>query len=171
MGNAQEVPEALRKATESARRNMIQVPVLDGTLPYQVLGRYGAGSVLLMPASEGTGVIAGGPIRSVVEAFGIRNLVSKMMGSNNKTLNVYATFMALESMKSREEGIKGEVLSIKGKENAKQGIDKRISDKSNNIKEQSVGQKPKIETKPKAKKSVTKNTVKSSKKMVVKKTK
>jgi len=169
---APDVMSAIQKSISGAKKHLITIKKVGAdTIPHEIYFKYKSAAVLLKPAPEGTGVIAGGPIRSVVEAFGIRNLVSKMMGSNNKTLNVYATFMALESMKSREEGIKGEVLSINGKENAKQGIDKRISDKSNNIKEQSVGQKPKIETKPKAKKSVTKNTVKSSKKMVVKKTK
>ncbi len=103
LGKAQEVPEALRKATESARRNMIQVPVLDGTLPYQVLGRYGAGSVLLMPASEGTGVIAGGAVRAIMEAAGIRDVLSKAIGTNNPHNVIKATIAGLASLRSAEE--------------------------------------------------------------------
>ena len=103
LGKAQEVPEALRKATESARRNMIQVPVLDGTLRYQVLGRYGAGSVLLMPASEGTGVIAGGAVRAIMEAAGIRDVLSKAIGTNNPHNVIKATIAGLASLRSAEE--------------------------------------------------------------------
>ena len=103
LGKAQEVPEALRKATESSRRNMIQVPVLDGTLPYQVLGRYGAGSVLLMPASEGTGVIAGGAVRAIMEAAGIRDVLSKAIGTNNPHNVIKATIAGLASLRSAEE--------------------------------------------------------------------
>ena len=103
LGKAQEVPEALRKATESARRNMIQVPVLDGTLPYQVLGRYGAGSVLLMPASEGTGVIAGGAVRAIMEAAGIRDVLSKAIGTNNPHNVIKATIAGLASLRSAEQ--------------------------------------------------------------------
>ena len=103
LGKAREVPEALRKATESARRNMIQVPVLDGTLPYQVLGRYGAGRVLLMPASEGTGVIAGGAVRAIMEAAGIRDVLSKAIGTNNPHNVIKATIAGLASLRSAEE--------------------------------------------------------------------
>ena len=103
LGKAQGVPEALRKATQSARRNMIQVPVLDGTLPYQVLGRYGAGSVLLMPASEGTGVIAGGAVRAIMEAAGIRDVLSKAIGTNNPHNVIKATIAGLASLRSAEE--------------------------------------------------------------------
>ena len=103
LGKAQEVPEALRKATESARINMIQVPVLDGTLPYQVLGRYGAGRVLLMPASEGTGVIAGGAVRAIMEAAGIRDVLSKAIGTNNPHNVIKATIAGLASLRSAEE--------------------------------------------------------------------
>lgn len=110
LGKAQEVPEALRKATESARRNMIQVPILDGTLPYQVLGRFGAGSVLLMPASEGTGVIAGGAVRAIMEAAGIRDVLSKAIGTNNPHNVIKATIAGLASLRSAEE-----VSELRGK--------------------------------------------------------
>ncbi|MBQ4133532.1 MAG: 30S ribosomal protein S5 [Desulfovibrionaceae bacterium] len=110
LGKAQEVPEALRKATESARRNMIQVPVLDGTLPYQVLGKFGAGSVLLIPASEGTGVIAGGAVRAIMEAAGIRDVLSKAIGTNNPHNVIKATMAGLASLRSAEE-----VSELRGK--------------------------------------------------------
>ena len=110
LGKAQEVPEALRKATESAKRNMIQVPVLDGTLPYQVLGRFGAGSVLLIPASEGTGVIAGGAVRAIMEAAGIRDVLSKAIGTNNPHNVIKATMAGLASLRSADE-----VSELRGK--------------------------------------------------------
>ena len=110
LGKAQEVPEALRKATESAKRNMIQVPVLDGTLPYQVLGKFGAGSVLLIPASEGTGVIAGGAVRAIMEAAGIRDVLSKAIGTNNPHNVIKATIAGLASLRSADE-----VSELRGK--------------------------------------------------------
>ncbi len=110
LGKAQEVPEALRKATESAKRNMIQVPVLDGTLPYEVLGKFGAGSVLLIPASEGTGVIAGGAVRAIMEAAGIRDVLSKAIGTNNPHNVIKATMAGLASLRSAED-----VSELRGK--------------------------------------------------------
>ena len=110
LGKAQEVPEALRKATESAKRNMIQVPVLDGTLPYEVLGKFGAGSVLLIPASEGTGVIDGGAVRAIMEAAGIRDVLSKAIGTNNPHNVIKATMAGLASLRSAED-----VSELRGK--------------------------------------------------------
>lgn len=103
LGKAHEVPEAIRKAVEQAKKAMIQVPILNSTIPYAVLGQYGAGRVLLKPASEGTGVIAGGPVRAVVEVAGIKNVLTKCLGSHNPHNAVKATMMALKQLASPEE--------------------------------------------------------------------
>ncbi len=102
LGKAQEVPEALRKATERARKNMISVPLIEGTLPYEVLGRYGAGRVMLKPASRGTGIIAGGAVRAVMEAVGVSDVLAKAIGTNNKHNVLRATVEGLSSLRSAD---------------------------------------------------------------------
>ncbi len=97
-GKALEVPAAIKKAVMAAKRAMIKVPVIDGTIPYEVKENFGAGKVMLKPAKEGTGVIAGGAVRAVVEAAGIRDIVTKSLGSDNKINIVKATFRCLESL-------------------------------------------------------------------------
>ena len=110
LGKAQEVPEALRKATDRARKNRVQIPLLDGTLPYEVLGECGAGSVMLKPASEGTGIIAGGAVRAVMEAAGVRDVLAKAIGTNNPHNVLRATLEGLTSLRSAEE-----VSELRGK--------------------------------------------------------
>ena len=102
-GKAKEVPEAIRKGVEKAKKSMIDVPLDDRTIPYDVIGKFGAGSVLLKPASKGTGVIAGGPARAVLEAAGVGDILSKCLGSNNPHNVVKATMNALSQLKSGAE--------------------------------------------------------------------
>ena len=99
VGKAKEVPSAIRKGIESAKKNLRRVHLLESTIPHQVLGKYGAGLVMLKPAREGTGVIAGGPVRAVVQACGIPNVLTKSIGSHNPHNVVKATINALEQLR------------------------------------------------------------------------
>lgn len=110
-GKAKEVPNAIKKAVESAKNNLIRVPIIDGTLPHEMIGEYGAGRVLLKPAEEGTGVIAGGAVRAVLQSLGVHNVRTKILGSNNAHNVIRATFNGLLRMKDPIE-----VARLRGKQ-------------------------------------------------------
>ena len=110
MGKAVEIPEAIRKGLDDAKKSMITVPLNGTTIPHEVVGVFGTGKVKMLPAPEGTGVIAGGPVRAVLEAVGIKDIVTKSIGSNNKINMVRATLAGLSQLRSAEQ-----VAKLRGK--------------------------------------------------------
>ena len=103
LGKAHEVPEAIRKGGDQAKKNLCKIPLRDTTIPHEVVGKFGASTVILKPASEGTGVIAGGPVRAVMESLGVRDILSKAIGSSNSHNVVKATIAGLMKLKSPHE--------------------------------------------------------------------
>ncbi len=110
MGKAGEVPEAIRKGVEDAKKNMFKVPIVGTTIPHEIIGKYGGGSVLMKPASEGTGVIAGGPVRSILEVAGVRDVLTKSLGSDNNISIAHATITGLKQLRTAEQ-----VAKLRGK--------------------------------------------------------
>jgi small subunit ribosomal protein S5 len=113
MGKSNEVPDAIRKGIEDAKKNIVKITLKDTTIPHEMIGKYGAGAVLLKPAPEGTGVIAGGPVRAVVEAAGIKNIRTKSLRSNNPCNVVRATMQGLLAMRGAEEVAQLRGMSVK----------------------------------------------------------
>ena len=112
MGKAAEIPEAIRKAVEQAKRNMITVAMDGSTIPHEIIGKFGRGHIVLMPASKGTGVLAGGPARAVIELAGIKDIKTKSYGSNNAINAVKATMVGLSQVRTAEQVAKLRGISV-----------------------------------------------------------
>ncbi len=110
IGKARAIPDAIRKGTEDAKKNLIRVPIVDGTIPHDVLAQHGASQVLLKPAAPGTGVVAGGAVRILLEAAGVHDILAKSIGSNNPVNNAWATINALKQLRTIED-----IAALRGK--------------------------------------------------------
>jgi len=133
LGKANEITDAIRKATEAARRSMVRIPMVGGTIPYKVNGKFGAGKVIMKPASPGTGVIAGGPVRAVMESAGIRDILAKSVGSNNPHNLVKAAMQGLKQLESAKDVARRRGITI----NQLFGIDEHGKDDKDNADQES----------------------------------
>lgn len=168
LGKGPDVLSSIKKATKRARKRMITLPLVKGTIPFPIEIKHGAAQLLLKPAPPGTGVIAGGAVRSVVEAAGVNNIVSKILGTNNKASNVYATFEALQRIKKIAE-----IKNVKLEDSIRQKTDKsEKSDESGKAKKTKSKSKAgkKSKSKPASKSSTASKTKKTSQKQTKKKT-
>jgi small subunit ribosomal protein S5 len=176
LGKAKSVVGAIKKGVRRAKKNLIEIPIQKTTIPFEIIGKHGAGQVLLKPARKGSGVIAGGPVRAVVEVAGVKDISAKILGSDNQASSVYATFNGLKKIKriTKVRGIevkqeKDETETVKKKKSSKKKKPKSQVKKKKTSKKKA--DKKKKTTKSSKKKSQTKKTSKKSKKKTVKKDK